>query len=82
MASTKSAPTPPRMTEDRTRKFRVGDFACANLFAPPDFQGRRGHITEIGPGSAEYRVEFEDNQMPTTAYLMAWWLDPVRAPHA
>lgn len=65
-----------RDRQDRTGAFLVGEYVLANLFAPGEFQGRRGHITEVGPGAGEYRVEFEDNRLPTTAYLMAWWLVP------
>ena len=39
-----------------------------------DYQGRSGIITEIGPGDGEYRIEFEDGDRPTTAYLSAAWL--------
>ena len=64
------------MASMKTKKFKVGDSTSVNEFAPEDFRGRHGHVTEIGPGDAEYRVEFEDDQRPTTGYLMASWLEP------
>jgi hypothetical protein len=78
--ATKSAQHVRRSAEDSAPAFRIGDTARANLFAPADFQGRRGFITEVGPGASEYRVEFEDNLTPTTGYLMAWWLEPDEPP--
>jgi hypothetical protein len=56
--------------------FRVGDLAYVTDEAPEVYQGREALITEIGIGSSEYRVEFEDGRRPTTGYLMAWWLEP------
>ena len=75
MASTSKTPSPAPDGDDGIREFRIGDATYANVFAPADFQGRRGHVTEIGPGASEYRVEFEDNRLPTTGYLMAWWME-------
>lgn len=61
----------------RKPKFKVGDTADANDHAPGDYAGRRGLVTEVGPGKSEYRVEFEDGRQPTTGYLMSWWLDAI-----
>ncbi len=36
---------------------------------PEGYCDRTGTVTEIGPGESEYRVEFEDDQRPTTGYL-------------
>jgi hypothetical protein len=56
-------------------KFQVGDRVHVNGKAPADYTDRVGTVTELGPGESEYRVEFEDGQMPTTAYLSATCLD-------
>ena len=56
-------------------KFQVGDRVHVNSKAPADYTDRVGTVTELGPGESEYRVEFEDGQMPTTAYLSATCLD-------
>ena len=55
--------------------FQVGDRVHVNNRAPADYADRVGTVTELGPGESEYRVEFEDGQMPTTAYLSATCLD-------
>jgi len=55
--------------------FQVGDRVRVNSKAPADYVDRVGTVTEPGPGESEYRVEFEDGQMPTTAYLAATCLD-------
>lgn len=54
--------------------YTVGDTVRVSSAAPADYQGRNGIITEIGPGDGEYRIEFEDGDRPTTAYLSAAWL--------
>ena len=51
--------------------FAVGDVVRVVSAAPPDYKGRTGIVTEIGPGDGEYRVEFEDGERPTTGYLAA-----------
>jgi hypothetical protein len=56
-------------------KFQVGDRVHVNNKAPADYRDRIGTVTELGPGESEYRVEFEDGQMPTTAYLSGTCLD-------
>ena len=56
-------------------KFQVGDRVRVNRKAPADYVDRVGTITELGPGESEYRVEFEDGQMPTTGYLSDTCLD-------
>jgi len=56
-------------------KFQVGDRVRVNSKAPADYVDRIGTVTELGPGESEYRVEFEDGQMPTTAYLANTCLD-------
>jgi hypothetical protein len=56
-------------------KFQVGDRVHVNSKAPADYVDRVGTVTELGPGESEYRVEFEDGQMPTTAYLAGTCLD-------
>jgi hypothetical protein len=61
----------------RQPKFQVGDAARANDQAPSDYRDRRGLVTELGPGTSEYRVEFEDGRQPTTGYLVSAWLDRV-----
>ena len=60
----------------RSRKFAVGDRVRINENAPGDYSGREGLITEIGPSQAEYRVEIEDGETPTTGYLSSSWLEP------
>jgi hypothetical protein len=65
-----------RSVPSETMVFRVGDVARANDSAPSDFIGRRGIVTEIGPGDAEYRVEFEDGRQPTTAiFHQHFWIE-------
>jgi hypothetical protein len=54
--------------------YAVGDTVRVSSAAPPDYKGRSGIVTEIGPGNGEYRIEFEDGDRPTTAYLSAAWL--------
>lgn len=61
----------------RKPKFVVGDEALANDQAQLAYRGRQGIVSEVGPGRAEFRVEFDDGQQPTTGYLKSWWLDPV-----
>ena len=59
-------------------KFAVGDLVRANEKAPGDYKGRRGQITDIGPGKAEYGVRFApEPKKAGTGYLMSWWLDAV-----
>jgi hypothetical protein len=55
--------------------FQVGDRVHVNNKAPADYVDRVGTVTELGPGESEYRVEFEDGQMPTTAYLSGTCLE-------
>jgi hypothetical protein len=52
----------------------VGDVVKVLPAAAPDYKGRTGIVTEIGPGEGEYRIEFEDGDRPTTGYLPAAWL--------
>jgi hypothetical protein len=54
--------------------FSIGDHVLANDQAPGDYRRRNGIITEIGPGTLEFRVEFEDGRQPTTGYLQSEWL--------
>ena len=54
--------------------YSVGDMVRVASAAPPDYKGRSGIVTEVGPGDGEYRIEFEDGHRPTTAYLSAAWL--------
>ena len=54
--------------------YTVGDMVRVSPAAPPDYKGRTGIVTEVGPGDGEYRIEFEDGDRPTTAYLSATWL--------
>jgi hypothetical protein len=54
-----------------TTHFAVGDVVRVLSNGPGDFKGRTGIVTEIGPGEAEYRIEFEDGERPTTGYLAA-----------
>ena len=54
--------------------YTVGDMVLVSSVAPPDYRGRTGIVTEVGPGDGEYRIEFEDGDRPTTAYLSAAWL--------
>ena len=54
--------------------YTVGDTVRVSSAAPPDYKGRSGIVTEVGPGDGEYRIEFEDGDRPTTAYLSAAWL--------
>ena len=53
----------------------VGDSVHANDHAPAEYAGRSGVVTESGPGHSEFRVEFEDGEQPTTAYLRRDWLE-------
>jgi hypothetical protein len=62
-----------------TLKFQVGDRVRVNSKAPVDYVDRVGTVTELGPGELEYRVEFEDGQMPTTGYLSGTCLERARA---
>ncbi len=63
----------------RRTKFQIGERVRANDKAPLDYEGRRGTITEIGPGRTEYGVRFEpDPPKADTGYLMSWWLDPIK----
>ena len=55
----------------KNRSYTVGDMVRVSAAASPDYKGRSGIITEIGPGEGEYRVEFEDGDTPTTGYLPA-----------
>jgi hypothetical protein len=57
-----------------TPSYAVGDVVRVSSTAPADYRGRTGIITEVGPGDASYRVEFEDGGRPTTGYLSAVWL--------
>ena len=58
-------------------EFSVGDQVLANDHAPGDYRRRGGIITEVGPGTSEFRIEFEDGRLPTTGYLLSEWLYPV-----
>ena len=66
--------TGPECMANDTRSYTVGDVVRVSSDAPRDYRGRTGTVTEIGPGDAEYRVEFEDGERPTTGYLPAAWL--------
>jgi hypothetical protein len=57
--------------------FSVGDQVLVNDHAPGDYRGRAGIVTELGPGTSEFRIEFEDGRQPTTGYLRSGWLDRV-----
>ena len=57
-----------------TSSYAVGDIVRVSSAATPDYKGRTGIVTEIGPGDGEYRIEFEDGNRPTTGYLKAAWL--------
>jgi hypothetical protein len=54
-----------------TTPYGVGDSVRVLPAAPPEYKGRSGIVTEVGPGKGEYRVEFEDGNTPTTGYLPA-----------
>ncbi len=58
----------------QTVSYGVGDIVRVSPAAPREYKGRTGIVSEIGPGESEYRVEFEDGNMPTTGYLPAAWL--------
>ena len=58
-------------------KFELGDRVRANDKAPGDYRERVGHVSELGPGQSEYRVEFDDGEQPTTGYLQSAWLERV-----
>ncbi len=58
----------------KTRPYAVGDVVRVSSVAPPDYKGRTGIVTELGPGDGEYRIEFEDGDRPTTGYVLAAWL--------
>jgi hypothetical protein len=58
----------------KAHTYAVGDTVRVSSAAPPDFRGRTGIVTEVGPDDAEYRIEFEDGDRPTTGYLSAAWL--------
>ena len=62
--------------------FSIGDPVLANDQAPGDYRRRTGIITEIGPGTLEFRVEFEDGRQPTTGYLRSDWLSRMSRPRA
>ncbi len=62
--------------------FSIGDHVFANDQAPGDYRRRTGIITEIGPGTLEFRVEFEDGRQPTTGYLQSEWLSRMSRPRA
>jgi hypothetical protein len=59
---------------DRPPDFTIGDHVLANDLAPRDYRRRDGIVTEIGPGTLEFRIEFEDGRQPTTGYLLSQWL--------
>ena len=58
--------------------YSVGDTVRVSSDAPPEYNGRIGVVTEIGPSAGEYRIEFEDGERPTTGYFPTAWLS--RAP--
>jgi len=58
--------------------FSIGDIVKVSPAARPEYRDRTGIVTEVGPGESEFRVEFDDGEMPTTAYLAAAWLTPIR----
>jgi hypothetical protein len=58
----------------RPAQFTVGDPVAVNDQAPQDYRRRVGVVTEVGPGTSECRVEFEDGRQPTTGYLASAWL--------
>jgi hypothetical protein len=74
MAKTK-VKRPSSLAAARKPTLAIGDAVRANGKAPADYRGRTGIVTEMGPGDAEYRVEFEDGERPTTGYLTSAWLD-------
>ena len=59
----------------RPAELSVGDQVLVNDHASGDYRRRVGIITEVGPGTSEFRIEFEDGRRPTTGYLIAGWLD-------
>jgi hypothetical protein len=59
----------------KTSAYAVGDIVRVSTAAPRDYRRRSGIVSEIGPGKAEYRIEFEDGDTPTTGYLAAAWLE-------
>jgi hypothetical protein len=76
----RTAATAPRANanaDGRPAELSVGDQVIANDHAPGDYRGRGGIITEVGPGTSEFRIEFEDGRRPTTGYLISGWLDRV-----
>jgi hypothetical protein len=76
-AKTSRAVRASRRVGERRSKFQVGDATRANEQAPRDYRDRRGLVTELGPNTSEYRVEFDDGRQPTTGYLVSAWLDRV-----
>ena len=58
----------------KLQTYAVGDTVRVSSAAPKDYRGRTGIVTEVGPNDAEYRIEFEDGDRPTTGYLAAAWL--------
>jgi hypothetical protein len=58
----------------RTTQLDVGATVRVSAAGPAEYKGRTGIITEVGPGDAEYRIEFEDGALPTTGYLTGAWL--------
>ena len=58
----------------KTLQLDVGATVRVSPAGPLEYRGRTGIVTEVGPGEAEYRIEFEDGGLPTTGYLAGAWL--------
>jgi hypothetical protein len=63
--------------EGQTLKFQPGARVRINDGAAPDFRGREGVVKDFGSGRCEYRLEFRDGGVPSSATLFAGWLEPV-----
>lgn len=55
--------------------FEVGQSTMVNDLAPIDYRQRIGTIAALGPGKSEYRVTFDDGDMPTSGSMLLRWLD-------
>ena len=58
----------------RGPKFQVGDSVFVNELAPIDCRERFGTIRALGTRASEYRVMFDDDEMPTHGSMMSLWL--------
>lgn len=63
--------TRPPSATGRT-KFQVGDRVVGKESGPASFRGRTGTVRQIGPGAAEYGVQFDDGPLE---YVSPSWMD-------